>query len=462
MKHLTLTRVTVAGLFAFLLSACGNLTGGSYSLNKSGVTVARGSSVSVGVVAPGLQAAPVITAEATNPSSGLTVEVAPSGPNPAEVRAIVTVNAGLAAPLGKQNVLVKFPSGSATFEVTITGGSQTVVRGLGRTTTAASGGRVTVWIKNDGSVWQRSSATSSAVPGVSDAKSVGLIDCCGNLEYTAVAATADGTVWTWDSKLAPQRVAQIQGGVVDIAVAQFPTFALVGFALGTDGRVWRLNLQAEKLAATLEPDIADVAAIRVYSRSRFIGSILSNELSVTYLKMDGSAQIVGTNEYLGGTPSQPAPPNERKVTSGGPDLIDINNTFGQLADGRVYYGKYRVHNTPVKHFESSLRIAQPNGSNSTSVLTAFCLFADGSLWQTALINEQSLGQAGNPLSASSTIQQPLTLPNNADVLDFALVGNGVLAWTANGLYFAPMLSNSASTTYEFQPLDLPDLRRPSQ
>jgi hypothetical protein len=393
------------------------------------------------------------------------VSVAKASPNPADVRAIVSVSAALSAPLGQQNVQVTFPDGSETLSVNVTAlGSLKVIRGTGRTTTVASGARSTVWIKNDGSVWQRRGATSSAIAGISNAVAVGLIDCCGNLETVSMAATTDGTIWTWDSKLIPQRVAQIQGGVVDVVVAQFPTLELVGFALGTDGRVWRLNLEPGKLAATLEPDVADVAAIRVFGRSFFVSGgqgLLLNQLSVTYLKMDGTAQTVNTNEYFGG-PQDQRLPDDRKVSSAGQDLIDLSNGFGQLADGRVYYGTYRVHDTSVKQLESSYRIAQSNSSNSASVLTAFCLFADGGLWQTALVNQQSLGQAGNPLSSSDTIQQPLTLPNNADVIDFAVLYNGVLAWTANGLYFAEMLPNSASTAYEFRPLDLPDVRRHSQ
>ncbi len=449
------------------LSACGNLSG-SYSLNASSITVTRGSSARVGVVAPGLLAAPEVTAQAGNTTGGLTVSVAKASPNPADVRAIVSVSAGFNAPLGQQTVLVNFPSGSATLTVNVTAlGSLKPVRGVGRTITVASGARATVLIKNDGSVWQRGAtvgATSSAVPGISNAVAVGLIDCCGNLETVSVAATTDGTIWTWDSKLTPQRVAQIAGGVVDLAVVPFPTLSLVGFALGTDGRVWRLNLKTGNLAATLEPDIVDVAALRAFGRSFFISNgqgLLDNQLVMTYLKLDGTAQTVVTNEYLGGPPGQ-QPPNDQKVSSAGQDLIDITYGFGQLADGRVYYGKYRVHDAPVKRVESSYRIAQPNGSNTTSTLTGFCLFADGSLWQTAFINEQSLGQAGNPLASQNTIQQPLTLPSYADVIDFVVLYNGVLAWTANGLYFAAMLPNSFSTAYDFQPIDLPDVRRPSQ
>jgi hypothetical protein len=447
------------------LTACGSLGGSSYTLNASSITVTRGSSVRVGVVAPGLQAAPEVSAQAANAAGGLTVAVVKASPNPADVRAIVSVSAEFSAPLGQQSVLVTFPSGSATLNVNVTAlGNLKPVRGVGRTTTVASGTRATVWIKNDGSVWERRGTTSSAVPGISNAVAVGLIDCCGNLETVSIAATTDGTIWTWDSKLTPQRVAQIPGGVVDLVVVQFPTMALLGFALGTDGRVWRLNLQAGNLAATVEPDIADVAAVRAFGRSFFVSGgqgLLLNQLSVSYLKMDGTAQTVTTNEYFGG-PQDQRPPNDRKVSSAGQDLIDLSSGFGQLADGRAYYGKYRIHDTPVKHLESDYRVVATNGSNTTAVLSAFCLFADGSLWQTALINDQSLGQAGNPLSSSSTTQVPLTLPNNADVLDFSVVGNGLVVWTAGGLYFAatPFVTNP--TLYDFQPIDLPDVRRPSQ
>ena len=80
------------------LNACGTLSG-SYTLNASSITVVRGSSARVGVVAPGLQAAPVVTAQAGNTSGGLTVSVVGSPPNPADVCAIVSVSAAFNAPL---------------------------------------------------------------------------------------------------------------------------------------------------------------------------------------------------------------------------------------------------------------------------------------------------------------------------------------------------------------------------
>ena len=444
-------------LFAFL-TACGALSGGSYTLNASSITVQRGSSVRVGVIAPGLQLAPAVTAQATNSSGGLKVEVAGSAPNPAEVRALISVTAALDAPLGQQSVLVTFPTGSATLSVNVTAlGNLKPVRGGGRTTTVASGQRVIVWIKNDGSVWERRvGGASSAVPGIGNAKAVGLIDCCGDVNYTAVAATADGTVWTWNAATAPQQVGQVAGGAVDLSVSPLASFALAG-----DGRAWRLNLEAGKLAATLEPGVADVAAIRVTSSARFYQTTYAKTIVVTYLLMTGTVQRIVTYEEIDSTIPGPPPPIKRTVTNGSTDIVDVGNAgFAQRSDGRVYTGNYRVHDTPVKHFESSYDTAQTNSTNSTTSLSAFCLFADGGLWQTAITQSFSEGQAGNPLASGDTIQRPMNIPNTADVLDFALLGNGIVIWTADGVYFAATPPVSSPTVYDFQPIDLPDVRRP--
>ncbi len=442
---------TIIALLTFIFSSCGQLGGVSPSLSTQSVSLQRGSSVVVGVIADGVFDATVSTV----PSAGLEVQYAKLRPNPKNVRGHLYVTVLSSAPLGKQTVQLKSEGVTLSLEVDVeAAASVSLIRGLGRANTVAGAAGVITWIKKDGTVWQRENGVSSQVAGINNARTVGAFNA--NLTgFVGYAATLDGQVWTWKSGKAATLFNQIEGGVLDMAIDEFGMLALA-----TDGRVW--NLKAG--GATLEPDASDIASVRVNGRASFVGGGTQQTMvSRTFLKMDGRIQDTTTFDYIQSGVAQPDQ-NIRKITvSTAADGSFKGAGAGggsQNADGRVYQGGKLVHRLPAKRFESYTVTRIINSSSSTVSNGMYTLFDDGGLWLTVATTNYGENQGGSGISSSDVTQTPVIVPNGEDVIDFSL--QGVLTiWTSSAVYVAKNPLVTDINPFGFELVDLPDVRLPT-
>jgi hypothetical protein len=444
-------KLAFIALLALIFSSCGLLGGISPSLTTQSVSLQRGSSTVVGVIADTGFLATVTSA----PSSGLEVEYATLRSNPKNVRGHLYITVLSSAKLGKQTVQLKSDSVTLTLEVNVeAGASVTLTRGLGRANTVAGAEGVITWIKKDGTVWQRVNGVSSQVAGISNARTVGAFRSY-LVGFVGYAATLDGQVWTWSAKQAPTLFNQIEGGVLELAIDE-----LGKLALATDGRVW--NLKAG--GATLEPDATDIASVRVNGQASFVGGGTQQTLvSRTFLKMDGRVQVTTTYDYVQLGVAQPDQAIRKITLSTAAEGSFRGAGAGggaQRADGRVYLGGKLVHRLPAKRFESYTVSRIINSTNSTVSSGMYTLFDDGGLWLSVATTNFGENQGGSGTSSSDVTQTAVAIPNGEDVIDFSM--QGILTiWTSSAVYVAKNPLVTDINPFSLELVELPDVRSPT-
>lgn len=444
-------KLAFIALLASILSACGLLGGLAPRLSTQSVSLQRGSSVVVGVIADGVFGATASSAS----TAGLEVSYATLRPNPQNVRGHLYVTVLSSAPLGKQTVQLNSESLTLSLEVNVeAAASVTLTRGLGRVNTVAGADGVITWIKKDGTVWQRVAGVSSQVAGIGNARTVGAFRSY-LVGFVGYAATLDGQVWTWSAKQAPTLFNQIENGVLDMAIDE-----LGKLALATDGRVWNLKPGG----ATLEPDATDVASVRVNGWASFVGGGTQQTMvSRTFLRMDGRVQVTTTYDYIQLGVAQPDQAIRKVTLSTAADgsFQGAGAAGGlQSADGRVYLGAKLVHRLPAKRFESYTVSRIINSTNSTVSSGMYTLFDNGALYLTVATTNYGVNQGGSGTSSSDVTQTPVIVPNGEDIIDFSL--QGVLTiWTSSAVYVAnnPLVTDINPLSLEL--VDLPDVRLPT-
>jgi len=292
--------------------------------------------------------------------------------------------------------------------------------GLGSPTTLVGGGAsssdlaLIVWITEDGTVMQRNglAAPSVAVAGLVDVKSVAI----------PYAVTQSGDLYRWNTTDPSQAPMKILDAVADVN-ADYGAFALLA-----DGQVMDLATMQ------LVPEVADVVAIRASGFEQFIisGGGQYSRAQRYYLQKNGTVLLQDVVVYLSG---QLPNTSETHVFALGVAEVTASG-FIQSADGIVYFGEAIVHDVPARKMASTPRQASDiNGSTLASSYTTFVLFDDGALWATTIGKVSGENQQGAPAFRASATQLPMRLPGDVDVVDFAVVGPRVVAFTRDGSSF---------------------------
>jgi hypothetical protein len=443
-------RATWVGLLS-LFCACGARP------SESSVQLRRGQSTVVGVLVPGferfssdpsVERAPwTVTAEVP-PDGGISASVGITGPNRAEVLAHVFISAAVDAPFGLQRVSITTPNGPTGIDVTVV--APPAVRltpGLGRRKPVAVAGPVTLWVREDGTVWQRTVAGDQQVPGLEGAHSVAVSS--NPPDFLGVAATANA-VWWWTSTRAPSKLVDLEAGVAELTLDAFGSYAVSG-----DGLAWKLSFAQGALSAKVVEDFTDVVSVRVSGRFQQIQGTLDSftQVRTVFMRSDGTAAVVDTVDST-------YAPSTRNVTTRGPGLRVVGaNDETQDADGIVYRGNVRLHDFPARHLESASSFSQQNASNSGSSRSIFVLFDDGALWVTSFSSSFGLNNQGAPTSSSNITQVPVLPPGNVSVLDFTLAGN--FLWTTAGT-FVTGAPTTPENPFGFTSVTLPGLARPQR
>lgn len=414
------------------LSACSD----SHFTSTSLELVAGGVST-VGIVStarPDAEAieTPLLSLEPVAEQTGLTVTLVLTPPNPGNIRGVLSVRAALSAPPGSTLVTVKSKQGLATLQVNVKAApTLSLVRGLGQRRSIVASETVSnfvAWVKNDGTVMQRSGGVTAPVAGLSNVRSIG----------AGYAVTNEGRLYSWLNSPAPVLV---QEGVVDVNTEYGPALALLD-----DGRVVDL-VKGEAL-----PGVSDVVALRVSGFSQFIGGGAQYSRTNRYfLKTDGTVLLQDLVEYIS-QPPVPAPTSTTTLFAAG--VKDVSSAgFVQSADGRVLYNNLLVHDFEAKKIASLPRIAmQTNGSTLTTSRTGLALFSDGALWASSAVSTSGSNQQGAPTFTQNATQLPLRAPNDVPIEDFEVVGPQVIIFTREGVFIT-------GGSGGFVPADFPDLRR---
>ncbi|MDP2275854.1 MAG: hypothetical protein Q8N23_32230 [Archangium sp.] len=414
------------------LSACSD----SYFTTTSLELVAggRGSMGIVSTAQPDPEAleTPLLSLEPVADETGLTVFLGLTPPNPRNIRGVLSVRAAVTAPLGSTLITVKSKQGSATLQVNVKPApTLSLVRGLGQRRSIAGYGDVldfVAWVKNDGTVMQRSGGVTTPVTGLSDIKTIA----------AGYAVTNDGRLYSWLNSPAPVLVRE---GVVDVNTDYGPALALLD-----DGRVIDV-VKGEALA-----DVSDVVAMRVSGFSQFVGGGAQYSRTNRYfLKTDGTVLLQDLVEYIS-PPPVPAPTLTTTLFAAG--VKDVTSAgFAQSPDGQVLYNGLLVHDFEAKKIASTPRVAfQMNASTLSTSRTGLALFADGALWASSVSSTSGSNQQGAPTFTQNATQRPLRAPNDAPIEDFEVVGPGVLVFTREGVFITDGSGG-------FVAADFPDLRR---